>query len=658
LKGQSIGHVIDKSAIAIFVLLLSISVSHAEDISGTVTPDKSVYQPGDTVINIISVDIPRGFHLYGNPLGPGIGKALTIDATDSEGLEWVALLKTPAKKFEPDFGEWVWAYKRRTQFYLIGKISETPPETISGTITLEGVICEKSCTPFREKISFTLRTGPKPVNEPFSNAFFDKYKYEKALPMDFRTVLREKNFGSRESTQKVSMFGALGQVPDTLHSEGNRQNTRGSNSLTAMAELEPIPGWDYTPVEEEVAYSLWIAIFFGFIAGLILNVMPCVLPVLGIKIMSFSQGRHSSQRQTIFRSLFFAAGMVLIFMLLATFAAFANYSWGDQFKEPGALIVIICVIVLFALGLFDFYTILIPATLGAASQKTGKGYMGDFFRGMFTTILATPCSGPFLGATLAWTLSQPPLVIYSVFASIGIGMAFPYVLFASSKGLMKIIPKPGKWMDDFKHCMGFILLGMAVYLLIGLPVEKVIGTVGLVVFLIFGLAVYKRFAPFGSSLEHRIVIALPALLIAAAGVWINFGILPAFTSLEKAQLAEEIRGNWEPFTAQKLTEAHLAGQHVIVDFTAKWCMNCQFNKITVLHSKEVSKLLIKKNVKSLIADITSSQPVAESLLRHLGSRSVPFLAIFRGDDPYNPIIMRDVLQKGKLVKTLEALPEK
>jgi thiol:disulfide interchange protein DsbD len=301
--------------------------------------------------------------------------------------------------------------------------------------------------------------------------------------------------------------------------------------------------------------------------------------------------------------------------------------------------------------------ILVPGRVSELEQKSanGKGLFDDFIKGMFTTILATPCSGPLLGATLAWTLLQPPVVVYVVFTAIGAGMAFPYVVFSSSSRLLKLVPKPGNWMEIFKQLMGFLLFGFAIYLMIGLPRDMILPTVGLCLVLTFALLFYKSFSPFGSPIGKKLLIGCIGALIIAGGWFANFRVLYNFISEEAAVKAEKGSRGWEEFTPAKLLNAHTGKKHVIVDFTANWCMNCQFNKITVYHTKEINNLIDKKNIVALKADITQENPAAESLLHHLGSRSVPFFAVFPADDPYNPIIMRDILNKKSVVKVLQGL---
>jgi thiol:disulfide interchange protein DsbD len=282
---------------------------------------------------------------------------------------------------------------------------------------------------------------------------------------------------------------------------------------------------------------------------------------------------------------------------------------------------------------------------------------GDFFKGVFATILATPCSGPFLGAVLAWTLLQPPAVIFIVYASIGAGMSFPYVLLSASERVSRLLPKPGKWMQDFKVIMGFLLLGFAAYLTVGLPTDRIMPTVLFCVAFAFSVVVYCRVAPWGSSLRRKAIALLLAFGAAAGGLYGSFDIVyPLYSSVNGERVGASANV-WKRFSADSLLNANREGRPVMVDFTASWCMNCQYNYVAVLSKREVMDLIKKKNVLALKADMTMPSVVQDSLLHSLGSRSIPFLALFPGERPGEPVIMRDVLTKGRVIRELEKLAD-
>ena len=628
-------HTLSAAILALALLCGAVNAS-GDGLTVRVTADKSEYALGDTVIVILDIAIPQHSCLYGNPLGPGIGKPVRVWCDDMPGIQWTGVRKMPAERIEPAFGEWVWAYRNRVVFFVTGVVGKGARGMMKGGVCFDGLVCQVSCTPVSKRIGFEIA-----VSEHAAVFRFEKApSYE---PLFKATEAME--YGPPPRTDYASPEPAAG-------GRGDRAvKTPADSAARAQA-------WDYTPVEKVRRYNLLLALVFGFLAGLLLNVMPCVLPVLGIKVLALSQGTGATRRKAVVRSLVFSAGMVLVFVILASLAAFANFSWGEQFQRPRILALIICLIILFGLGMFDFYAITLPSKLGTVELKARRtGLTGDFLRGILTSVMATPCSGPFLGATLAWTLRQPVAVIYTVFVSIGLGMACPYVLLSASTTLQRLVPKPGRWMEDFKHALGFLLLGFALYLMSGLPPGYMLGTVTLSLFFTVAIAFFARFSAGGGGMGRTAAVGAAAFAIAAAGLYANRGMFlqgPAgvVDSEDKAGF------QWYAFSAQAIRKAHMDGRHVIVDFTAAWCMNCQYNKMMVLDSREITEALRTRGVLALRADITAPNPAAMSLLEHLGSRSVPFLAIFPGDDPYNPVIMRDVLHKPDVLKAIRGLPQK
>lgn len=598
----------------------------AADLGFSCTLDKSSYGPGDSITLCLDVSIPPGWHLFGNPLGPGIGIPLMLGIRDSlSAITWSGLSKTAARKFfqhEIEKNKWVWAYEKEARFFFSGVLAPNAAGMIRGTISVNGLFCSTSCVRVAERVSFAVPATGASKGARFANA---------------------PNPRTNAEPMALASFQAGGQnVPASL----GRLRIQAAES----------PQWRFSPQEPRSGLNLLLALFFAFIAGVILNVMPCVLPVLGIKILAFSRDASEPRHAAVVRSIAFSAGMLSLFLALASLAAFARFSWGQQFQNPAMLAGIVCVIFLFALGMFDCYPIFTPSALGAAVHKTGTGFTGDFLGGMFAALLATPCSGPFLGATLAWTLTQPVLVIYAVFIALGAGMASPYVLLSASSTIRKLIPKPGRWMNDFKHVLGFLLLGFAVYLLGGLQKNMMAATAGMCVALALGVGIYKRFAPFGSSRRRRLAAAGAVFAVAAAGIYLTFFLFREQVQERKSPAAAALQ--WTAFQPQLLRDAQAAGRNAVVDFTATWCLNCQYNTAAVLNSKSVSSLLEKKKVLSLVVDMTGTNPEGEALLHALGSRSIPFFAVFPAGDPQRPIIMRDVLDRKRVCRVLEKLPDR
>jgi thiol:disulfide interchange protein len=622
--------------LCIAAIPLAIAQEPVPSIEATQAYSKQAYAPGDTAIIALRITIPRGFHFFDNPMGPGIGKPMTYAVSGSQEISWLHLLKTKSKKYRPEIGEWVKGFEGEVVFFLRGAVDRNAPVgQYKGTLTIGGLICKEACHPVDKRVELAVSIEPKSA----PGKHFEK---EPALAHRLAKTRIVQALEQPVAAAMDSSAAALSAIALFPNSMPIRQESAGY-------------AWNYMPLEAGSDLNLWLAILFGFIAGIILNAMPCVLPVLGVKILSFSQGAGLDRKKAVLHSLVFSAGVVSVFLLLAALASFANFSWGRQFQEPAALVAIITLIVIFSLGMFDIYLIAVPGSMGNAANKKQTGILGHLFSGIFATVLATPCSGPFLGAVLAWSVTQPAGIIFTVYGSIGLGMSFPYILLSASNRLARIVPKPGAWMNDFKKIMGFLLLGFALYLMLGLPADYVVPTVLFCVIVAFSVVIFGRIAPFGSGIARKIVATVVSTLVAALGLYLSFFIVYPSFSDSKATALEQKEQTWRDFNPDSLIAAHKQGRPAMVDFTANWCMNCQYNYIAVLTRKEIVDLIGQKNVLALKADMTSPNPVQDSLLHSLGSRSIPFLAIFPGDKPYKPIVMRDVLTVGKVMKALEVL---
>ncbi len=230
--------------------------------------------------------------------------------------------------------------------------------------------------------------------------------------------------------------------------------------------------------------GLWVVLASlggGFLGGLLLNVMPCVLPVIGLKIMSFVQQGGESRGRVFLLNVWFSLGLISVFLVLAGLAAFLNLSWGGQFQEGWFTIVLVCVVFAFALALIGVWEVPIPGFIGSSGAVNDlaakEGAAGAFSKGVLTTVLATPCTGPFLGPALTWAVQQPLPLVFATFLAVGLGMASPYLIIGAYPKLIAFLPKPGMWMETFKKLMGFILLATVVWLLSFVPSTDLLPTV-------------------------------------------------------------------------------------------------------------------------------------------------------------------------------------
>ncbi len=301
---------------------------------------------------------------------------------------------------------------------------------------------------------------------------------------------------------------------------------------------------------------------FGFFGGMILNLMPCVLPVIGLKIMSFAQQAGESSSRVLWLNLCFVAGLVTVFMGLAALAAFAGWGWGAQFQRPEFAIALALIVFVFALSFLGIWEIPIPGFVGsgkaaAAAQKEGAA--GAYAKGVLTTLLATPCSGPLIGVTLAWAVVQPKPVIFAVFLSMGLGMGSPFLLLGMSPGLLKFIPKPGAWMDTFKQVMGFVLLATVVWVFTFLNEDYFVPTLALL-FASWAACWWIGRIPLTADLGDKIRGYLVGVVFAGVMGFIAFSVL--------GPSSEE--PHWREFSPATLAELRDNGTTVLVDFTADW----------------------------------------------------------------------------------------
>ena len=297
----------------------------------------------------------------------------------------------------------------------------------------------------------------------------------------------------------------------------------------------------------------------GFIAGLLLNLMPCVLPVIGLKIMSFASQAGEARGRVIALNLYFVAGLVSVFLALAALAAFLGWGWGQQFQRPEFSIALVSIVFVFALSFLGVWEIPIPGFVGSgkamgAAQREGP--IGAYLKGVLTTLLATPCSGPLIVPTLAWALKQPKPVIFATFASMGLGMGFPYLMISMFPRLINLLPKPGAWMDTFKQIMGFVLLATVVWIFSFLNADYFVPTLALL-FSLWAACWWIGRTSVTAEASAKFKAYLSAGAFAAVVGWLSFHLL--LPGVE-----------WPEYSPQKLANLQERNVTVLVDFTADW----------------------------------------------------------------------------------------
>jgi len=392
--------------------------------------------------------------------------------------------------------------------------------------------------------------------------------------------------------------------------------------------------------------ELLTTIGLAFLGGIILNLMPCVLPVLSLKLFSFVQQGGESRGRVFVLNVWYTLGLLFVFMVLATLAATVGLAWGEQFTLPWFKVAMTALVFVMALSFLGVWEIPIPGFVGgetAGRLQTKEGVEGAFAKGALATILATPCSGPFLGPVFGYLLNQPPYMAYVVFGSVGLGMASPYLVIGAFPKLVAFLPKPGEWMSTLQQVMGFLLLGTVVYLFWTMSPHYFVPTLALLIGLWFACWWIGR-TPLTAEASKRVTAWIGGLAVAAL-----IGLF-AFTFLLTKPLIP-----WQPFSPAALATARAEGKTVMVDFTANWCLTCQTNSKTAIERQAVLELVEANGVLPLLADWTDRSPVIKKALNDLGRNSIPILAIWPADAPDDQvIILNDVITKDQLLEALKS----
>lgn len=406
------------------------------------------------------------------------------------------------------------------------------------------------------------------------------------------------------------------------------------------------------------------ALLFAFTGGLLLNLMPCVLPVISLKVMNFMQMAGESRRELIKHSALFTGGVLISFWTLAALLMLLQLSgqavgWGFQLQEP---FFIACLALLFALISFNLFGVFemglsFSSYAGEMAEKRGvKGYAASLWGGIFATAVATPCTGPFMGSALGYALTQPMYVSWAIFTFLGLGMSLPYQLLGIFPKLIRWLPKPGAWMESFKQFLGFFMLATVIWLLwvfAGQTSQNALFfLLFAILFLSLGAWVYGRFAvPYRPYKMRMIGYGIAAVAL--------------FSALSLSHLAskkmEEVKGDqvahsgWEAFSLERLKELQAKEIPVFIDFTAKWCLICQANHL-VLSQKAIQQKFEERGIVRMKADWTRHDPAITAELKKHGRSGVPLYLLYSGKKG-KPQILPQVLTAENVRKALDHLPD-
>ena len=435
------------------------------------------------------------------------------------------------------------------------------------------------------------------------------------------------------------------------------QSLDGTDRAAWQTPTSTIASATSTPSRGIIAF-----LFFGFLGGIILNLMPCVLPVISLKIFGFIQQAGQSRHKIMRSGIAFAGGIFawfvgLALLLIALKAAGREVTWGGlQFTNPYFVLALSVVVLVFALNLFGVFEIALPQSVarGLLSSTGGQGDAASFFQGVFATVLATPCTAPFLGTALGFAFTQSPFIILSMFVAIAAGMSAPYLLLCAQPAWLRFLPKPGPWMVQVKQFMGFLLLATLLFLLYVLGAQRGLeGAIWASCFLlIISIACWMKGAfitPAASRATRRTSLVLMLVLVLASGIYF---IGEKFHSANIASADSRLQGDWQAFTPERLQAELDQGHSVFVDFTAAWCLTCKFNEASVLESAAVRDAFKRHAIVKLKADWTNGDPVITKLLQQFGRPGVPLYVLYPGKSG-EPIVFPELLTKSMILDKLE-----
>lgn len=406
-----------------------------------------------------------------------------------------------------------------------------------------------------------------------------------------------------------------------------------SNTITKdVFKKKSLPSME---TAQENSNSLFYYLIMAFIGGLILNIMPCVLPIISLKLFGLVKYQNESRQKILRHNFFYTLGILSTFMALASIVLIAKsigttVGWGFQLQSPNFIAIMIIVLFIFALNMFGMFEFSTPGGNKLGNVKTADGFFGDFLSGVLATILSTPCSAPFLGTALTFAFTSSTASIFLIFIMIGLGLSFPFILTAFFPSLVGLLPKPGKWMNTVKKLLGLTLI-LTIIWLFDVYNALIDGSVHLpklgtaLLFIFTGIWIYKR--------KDKLMGAISFLI--ALGLFVNLASTTLIASSDdQTALIRDKKAlglNWEPWSFDKMKEHQINGELVFIDFTAKWCFTCKINEKIVLDTDAFKAFVADNNIKLLIGDWTKRDELIGSFLRQNGLVGVPAYFIQKRD---------------------------
>lgn len=667
-------------------LLALASLANAQRTSSiaTMIPEVTSVAPGEPFTVALQLKHPLGWHSYYRNSGgieepPAIQWHLPEGATAGE-IQW------PTPNVKEVYGEKSFSYPGSPIFL----IEITPPTSLTpgGSFTFSAdatwQICETSCINEQKSFSLSLLVSEAAiVDESASTLFVEARSQMPELPSGAFDTTISLPAGKSETLQiefKNLTIAPTEFIPDQPYlraiSDGGEVSKTETGYLITLQRKQvdfldnPIPqgnsvsgiliaGKEFLiteastteaeiepPAPKPASFRTLFSIFCGmFFGGLILNLMPCVFPVIGLKIMGFVQQAGKNRRSIALHGVSFTGGVLVSFAVLSgiLFTLRESIGWGYQLQNPWVVAVLLLLMFTLGLNMFGLFELGTSATSVGGKLQNKGGHTGSFFSGVLATVVATPCSAPFLGVAIGAAMGLPVFQFFSGFAFMAIGLALPYLVLSFFPALIEMLPRPGPWMESFKQAMSFLLFATAGYLLWvygGLIGQEHLLSPLMGLSLIAAAAwIYGRwFLPHKTAKTRFTALAITALF-AVGGA-----------SLALPPQPNKLWSEWSEETAEQFVAE---GAPVYIDFTAQWCVTCQVNK-KVAYTDDVIALAKEKGVVFLKADKTKPNPAIEAKLQELGRTAIPVNVLLIPGE--GPIVTPEVLTPGILIDLFNKIP--
>ena len=701
--------------------MLGLVCAHAAHTQVQLLLSAETAKPGDTIWAGVDLKMEPGWHTYWKNPGDA-GQATEIKWQLPAGVT-AGEIQWPLPEKLPPAEVTTYGYENEVMLLVpLTLASNLPAGPLNLAAKVSWLECKESCIPASAGVQVVLNVGnenktsadaaaieswnsrvPKPWTNLIIQAWWEKTTNDDTrnliigLPSDSNELDRSDDFfpdsNDNFEVQALTESIALAVLQKTTREIYLRKSVKKfsgdwpkeisgvwfiQKGITAKSYAIKFPIADQAPANEIIsapavsspslpAQSLWQMLLFAFIGGLILNIMPCVLPVIALKILGFVSEAKSEPRRVRNLGLIYAAGVLLSFLALAALvigvkAAGNHAGWGMQFGSPVFIVCLTTLVTLVALNLFGVFEVILGGrAIGAAGELASKhGAAGAFFNGVLATVLATPCTAPFLGAALGFAFAQSAVVIVLIFLTVGLGLASPYILLSWNPAWLKFLPKPGAWMEKFKIAMGFPMLATVVWLFNVAASSYGKNVLWLGIFLVvvaFAAWIFGEFVQRGRA-RKGVALALVLILLAGGYAFALEKELDWRTAMPDTSttgsLKESADGiDWQRWSPEAVATARAAGKVVLVDFTADWCLTCQVNKKTSIEITSVREKIKSLNAVALLGDYTHFPDAITTELNRYNRAGVPLVLVYPKSADAAAIVLPEVLTPGIVLDALD-----